>query len=367
MTTKNLLHDRRFLPLFLTQLFGCFADSLLKNAFIMLVTYKVTSSLLHSDYLVHLANLVLIVPFIILGSIAGEIADKYEKSFLIKIIKFVEIIIVLFALIGFKTNSITLLLCSIGLMGIHSTMFGPLKFSILPDQLEKSELVRANAYIEASTFIGILIGTMMGGLYNFYPMFVIVVLVATSILGFISSQYILKTPVLTEKLVINYNIIKGITNIIKYSYYKKNIFLSILGISWFWVIGTMFLVQMPSLCKEFLLASETIANAFFILFSLGIAVGSITYSKICTNYKISHSIILLTSIAIFGIDLYIAINNNYYSHLEKVQTLKEFLSYGNNLRISFDLFCISALSGSYALPLYANIQQFSQLIIDLVL
>lgn len=357
MTAENLLQDRRFLPLFLTQLFGCFSDALLKTAFIMLVTYSSTS--VYSDFLVSLANLVLIFPFIALGSIAGEVADKYEKSKLIKIIKFIEILIVLFAIICFTTKSIALLLFSIALMGVHSTMFGPLKFSILPEHLKKSELVVANAYIEASTFIGILIGTMIGGFYNLYPSFVLTTLLCSATSGFIASQYILKTKILNDKLAINFNVIKGTSNILKYSYYKKNIFLSILGISWFWVIGTMFLVQMPILCKEFLLASETIANIFFILFSVGIALGSLAYSKICVNYKISHSIILLGLIALVGIDLYLALNDDYYKYLGKVQNLQEFLRYSNNLRISFDLFCISALAGSFALPLYANIQNFS--------
>ena len=190
MTSQSLLNDRRFLPLFLTQLCGCFSDALLKTAFIMLVTYASSMQTFYSDFLVNLANLVLIFPFIALGSIAGEVADKYEKSKLIKIIKFIEILIVLFAILCFTTNSITLLLFSIALMGIHSTMFGPLKFSILPEHLKKSELVVANAYIEASTFIGILIGTMIGGFYNLYPSFVLTTLFCSAVSGFIASQYL---------------------------------------------------------------------------------------------------------------------------------------------------------------------------------
>ncbi|MFU7503371.1 MAG: MFS transporter, partial [Candidatus Tisiphia sp.] len=162
-----LFRDTRFLPIFIVQCCGCLNDSLLKNALIILITYKLSSQLVESTQLLVLAaNTVFVLPFVIFASIAGQVADRYERSTIVKIIKLFELSIVLFATYGFFDNSLVILFLSIFLMGIHSTFFGPIKYSVLPDHLYRNELLGANGFVEAGTFISILVGTIIGGYYT---------------------------------------------------------------------------------------------------------------------------------------------------------------------------------------------------------
>jgi acyl-[acyl-carrier-protein]-phospholipid O-acyltransferase/long-chain-fatty-acid--[acyl-carrier-protein] ligase len=179
---NNLFLDKRFMPLFITQFCGCLNDSILKSALIIMVMYKISSN--HSDEWVLLINAIFILPFIFFASIAGQIADKYEKSFLIKLIKFCEIFIVMLGIYGFMQSNLALLLSAITLMGVHSAFFGTLKFSIIPDHLEKEEFLKSSGYIEFGTFIGILMGTLLGGMYNFIPNFIYFLMILVALIGF---------------------------------------------------------------------------------------------------------------------------------------------------------------------------------------
>ena len=357
-----LLKDRRFFPLFITQFCGCFNDNLIKNALVMLVTYKLSNSMsMPAAFMILIANAVFISPFILFAGLAGQIADKFERSTIVKIIKFTEIGIALFAMYAFHHEQIIFLYICIGLMGTHSTFFGPLKYSMLPDHLHKDELLGANGYIEAGTFISILIGTLLGGFYISGANFVIFTMIFFAIAGFVASFYIPKSNNASPDLVINYNLFEETVNVLKYSYAKKQIFLTTLGISWFWFIGAALLAEIPMLAREVFRADETVANLFLAIFSIGVGFGSFWCNKLFEN-EITTKYVFISAIGISlcGIDLFFASKLSAIKYEpETLISVWDFLASLNNWRILLDLFLLSAISGLYVVPLFAVMQYFS--------
>jgi acyl-[acyl-carrier-protein]-phospholipid O-acyltransferase/long-chain-fatty-acid--[acyl-carrier-protein] ligase len=357
-----LFKSKRFLPIFITQFFSCFNDNLLKNSLIILVTYKLSEQLiLPAIFIVLLANALFIIPYILFAGIAGQIADKYENTIIIKIVKFIEIIISIAAVYGFYTENVLLLLILIFFMGVHSAFFGPIKYSILPNHLKRDELIPANGYIEGSTFFSILVGTLIGGLYVGASNIVISILVFSSIIGFISSFYIPKTTNFNSNLVINKNIVKEIFVIMKYANSRRNLLLCILGISWFWFLGSALLSQVPLLAKEVLYADYGVSNLFLAVFSIGVAVGSFLCKKIVSN-EVTVKYLFISSIGVsfFGIDLYFACKTCYnVCDINSLQNIFTFLSDIKSWRILLDLFCMSSITGVYVVPLYAVMQYYS--------
>ena len=356
-----LFKDIRFLPLFIVQFCGCLNDSVLKNALIILVTYKLSSELAQPQLLILLANIIFILPFALFASLAGQIADRYERSFVVKIIKLIEVIIVLLASYGFIHNNLHILFVCIGLMGIHSTFFGPIKYSSLPDHLEKRELLGANGFVEAGTFISILIGTIIGGFYNFNPVLVIFILIIISVIGVMSSNFLPKSNNANPEIKINLNLIQETINIIKYAHSKKRVYLAILGISWFWFIAAAILAQIPSLTKDILGADEVVANLFIATFSIGVGAGSFLCSKIFKN-EITTKYIFISAlgISLFGVDLFFASTISAVNYEpEQLKSLYVFLSKKHNWRIVIDLFFLAAIGGLYVVPLFAVMQYFS--------
>lgn len=357
-----LFNDKRFLPIFIVQLCGCINDSILKSALIILITYKLSTSLTVSSYtLVMLANFLFVVPFIIFASLSGQIADRYERTVIVKIVKILEILIVLCGAYGFIETNLAILFTTIALMGTHSTFFGPLKYSVLPDHLKKHELISANGYIEAATFLAILIGTMIGGFYNRYEMNILYLSLIIATTGAVTSFWMPKSNNSNDKIKINYNIFSGTYKILKYAYSRNKVYLTILGISWFWFFGAAILAQIPLLTKETLGADENVANLFLITFSIGVGVGSFLCNKIIGN-KISTKYVFTAAlgISIFCLDLYFAtVVAQVKYHPEHLKSVYEFLSKKHYWRILIDLFFLAVLAGLYAVPLYATMQYFT--------
>ncbi|MCF8462288.1 MAG: MFS transporter [Rickettsiaceae bacterium] len=357
---KNIFFSTAFFPLFITQLCGCFNDLLLKNAFFIMVTYTALEPSSNSGILINFANSLFVLPYIIFGSFVGQLSDKYDKTKIVRLIKVAEVIIVVFAIISFKLNSVYLLLCAIAFMGLHSTFFGPVKFSLLPEHLSKADLVPANAYIEASTFLAILFGTIAGNFYTVYPLAVIITLMSVAIIGYISSTFIPSGSTVKHDVKIDFNLIRSNVNLLKYSYSKKNIFYNILGISWFWAEGSVFMGQLPELCKNVLHATEIVASFCFIVFAIGVSSGCLIYNRIyAARRSVQHNINILLLITLVGIDFYYLCSSEYYSKLTELQNLTQFLAVYSNVRITIDLFIMAALAGAYVLPLYTLLQYFS--------
>ncbi|WP_375326761.1 acyl-[ACP]--phospholipid O-acyltransferase [Candidatus Tisiphia endosymbiont of Nemotelus uliginosus] len=357
-----LFRDVRFLPIFVVQFCGCVNDNVMKNALIMLITYQLSSQLvLSASLMVLAANTIFVLPFVLFASLAGQLADRYERSMLVKVIKLLELFIAIFAAYGFRGNNLGILFVSIFLMGIHSTFFGPIKYSVLPDHLHKDELLGANGFVEAGTFFSILVGTIIGGYYTINGNLIIMVLIIIATIGLISSLFMPRSGNSNPKIKINFNLYQESMEMLKYAKTKKQIYLAILGISWFWFISAAIFSQIPALAKETLGADENVANLFLATFSIGVGVGSFLCSKILEN-EITTKYIFLAAIgiSIFGIDLFFASRIGMIQYEpEQLRSILVFLSKKHNWRIIIDLFFISAIGGVYIVPLYAVLQYFS--------
>lgn len=363
MTTQfHLLKTKRFLPLFVTQFFNAFNDNVFKNALVILVTYKIAQSAASEQFLIAIAGGIFILPFFLLSATAGQIADKYEKSTIIKIIKSTEVLFMIIGSIGFFLNNLFLLFATLFFLGTHSTFFGPIKYSILPIHLHKNELIGGNGLIEAGTFVAILIGQVLGGsviLLNNGVSYITIALLSIAVLGLISSFLIPKALPGQPNLKFSFNIFKETWRIVNITRQKKDIFLAVLGISWFWFIGATFITQFPTLTKNTLSANESIFTLFLTDFSLGIGAGSLLCNRLLKG-KISTKYVPLAilGMSVFIFDMYLATKgiNVTADHLFN---LTEFLKSPNNIRILIDVFLLTICGGLFIVPLYALIQERS--------
>jgi len=353
----TLLKEKRFLPFFLTQFFGAFNDNVFKNALVIMIAFKVAGD---SDMLVNLAAALFILPFFLFSAVAGQIADKYEKSALIRKIKFTEIIIMSVAAMGFYLNNVALLLFVLFLMGFQSSLFGPVKYGYLPQHLHKDELVGGNGLIESSTFLSILLGTILGGLLialdSVLPIAISVLCIAMA--GFISSQFIPKTAASSPEIKLNFNIFKATFNNIKFLPSNRVVFLSVLAISWFWFYGSIFLMQIPNFSKKVLFGDEAVVTWLLSMFSIGIGLGSLLCEKL-SGKRVEIGLVPLGAIglAIFGWDLATAAQQ--WPVFTDILTFEQFWAVNGSLRILLDLAFIGASGGLYIVPLYALVQERS--------
>lgn len=359
----NLLRSRRFLPLFITQFFGAFNDNVFKNAFLIWFTYDIASKLnMDAQAMVTIASGLFVLPFFLFSALAGQIADKFEKSKIVRIIKIAEIVIMIFAFVGFYLENIYLLLLLVFLMGVHSTFFGPIKYSLLPETLKDKELVSGNALIEGGTFLAILLGTILGGLVIRSQNGIEIVCSAIllfAVVGYVSSRYILKTPISDPGLKIGLNFLLQTWKIIGFARKKKSVWLSIIGISWFWFIGITFLSQFPIYTKNIINGDEFIVTIFLSIFSIGIGVGSVMCNKLLKG-EINGSLVPVGSLGIsFGILLF-CLASNLYQTPENIISLGEFFCSGYaSYLIILSLLTIAIFSGVYIVPLYAIMQHRS--------
>jgi len=275
------MSERRFAPYFFTQFLGAFNDNVFKNALVILLTYKIVSS--NSSILVNLAAVVFILPFFLLSPLAGQIADKFEKSGLIRRIKLIEIGIMLLGVIGIYLNSIPWLMAVLFIMGAQSAFFGPIKYSILPQHLSREELMGGNALVEGGTFLAILLGTILGGIlagFEHYALPVSLAIVTFSVLGFACSYLIPSAQAESPDLEIDFNPVRSGMKIFSALKSDKSNFYTVFGISWFWFFGATFLTQLPNFSREYLMGSPYVATLMMAMFSIGIGLGSLLSSKL---------------------------------------------------------------------------------------
>jgi len=250
----KLLSSKRFLPFFVTQFLGAFNDNVYKNALVILITYTMAENAgLSPQIMVTLAAGIFILPFFIFSAIAGQLADKWDKAQLIRYVKFAEIILMGGAAAGFYLDSISLLMVILFLMGTQSAFFGPLKYSILPDQLQEEELIGGNALVSAGTFIAILLGTIIGGLLILAEQGGIIVssiVIGIAFAGWLASLFIPPVQPAAADTIVNWHLLKETQIIIRQARQNSTVFHAILGISWFWLFGATFLSQFPTFAKD---------------------------------------------------------------------------------------------------------------------
>jgi acyl-[acyl-carrier-protein]-phospholipid O-acyltransferase/long-chain-fatty-acid--[acyl-carrier-protein] ligase len=360
---SHLLKSKRFLPLFITQFFGAFNDNVFKNAFLIWFTYDIATKLnMNAQAMVTLASGLFVLPFFLFSALSGQVADKFEKSKITRIVKIAEILIMAFSFVGFYFENIYLLLFLVFLMGIHSTFFGPIKYSLLPETLKDDELVSGNALIEGGTFLAILLGTILGGVVIRSQSGIEIVCAAVvlfAVIGYIASRFIPKTKISDPDLKIGLNIFSQTWKIISYSKKENTVWLSIIGISWFWFIGLTFLSQFPIYTKDIINGDEFIVTLFLSVFSVGIGLGSVMCNKLLKG-QINGRLVPFGSIGIsIGILLF-CLASNLYQTPETIISLKEFFSNSyHSYFITLSLLMIAIFSGIYIVPLYAIMQHRS--------
>lgn len=353
-----LLGTKRFAPFFLTQFLGAFNDNVFKNVLIILIAYTFSRNMATgSNTLINVAAGLFILPFFLFSALAGQIADKYEKSMLIKRIKFVEILIMAGGSVAFYLQNVYLLLFFLFLMGAQSTFFGPLKYSIIPQHLKPSEVVGGNAMVEMGTFVSILLGTIAGGVLGQMESGMIIGSAAVLIiafLGFLSSLYIPRAAPPIPDMKVNFNLFSQTFTTIQYGRKVHSVFLSILAISWFWFLGLAYLTQLPIYTKDVLKGAESVLTLLLTMFSIGIGIGSLLCERL-SGKKVELGLVPLGSIglSIFGIDLFFAYKTPAISYL---MGIREFLNTAGGVRVLSDLILIGIFGGFYSVPLLSFIQ-----------
>ena len=361
MANKNqfrLLLERRFGPFFLTQLLGAFNDNVYKNALVILVAYHAASySSLEPNLLTNAAAGIFILPFLLFSASAGQIADKYEKSVIIRVIKAIEVAIMVIAGAGLLLKSLPLLFAALFLLGLHSTFFGPVKYAILPQALTPAELIGGNGLVEMGTFVAILAGTLVAGVLVAVDNgvgWVSTLILIVSVLGFLASLAIPKAPAAAASLAFDWNPFRETWSNLKFAKRNRTVFLSLLGISWFWFYGAMFLSQFPNYSKVVLGGNEHVVTLLLALFSIGVAAGSLLCERL-SGHKVEIGLVPFGSIglSVFAVDLFFATPG---SVAQADSGAWQFLMQPGSWRIALDLLLIGLFGGFYIVPLYALIQ-----------
>jgi len=356
-----LLSSQRFLPYFVTQALGAFNDNLFKNALLLLITFGGLAAQEDTALYTNLAAGLFILPFFLFSPIAGQIADKHEKSQLIRYVKALEILIMGLAATALFLDNPIILLALLFLMGLQSALFGPVKFALLPQHLKEEELVGGNALVEMGTFLAILGGTITAGLLfdlEQAKFWIALGLVAFSLFGYATSRYIPNAPANNPSLVMNWNPISEIKNTLSQAKQTRSVYLSILAISWFWFLGASYLTQFPNFARDYLGGNTQIVTLLLTLFSLGVALGSLLCERL-SGHKIELGIVPIGSLgmSLFGIDLFFACQN---LNIKSDMTAFTFISDSNHWRLMFDIAMISAFGGIFVVPLQALIQNRSE-------
>lgn len=358
LTSLYLLKERKFLPLFLTQFFGAFNDNAFKLAMLTLISYRLTDTQGQSEFYQALASALFIIPFFIVSSISGQLADKYDKAVLTRLIKIFELLLIIIGGIGLYISNIVLMMITLTGMGIHSAFFGPIKYAILPDHLEHNELLIATGFIEGSTFLAILFGTTLGtlsiGANSGVPYLAIGITLVAAFLGLFASTFIPSAPSSSKDLKVDFRIDRATWLMLKQANKSTGLFIAILTISWFWLVGAVLLTKLPDYCHYVLGANTTVFALFLALFSIGIALGSVSINLILKGsitLRVVPPAMLFFTCFIF--DIYWAspeLNNQLFP------TFLSFFAQLKHWRIALDLFMLGFCGGLFVVPLYTYLQ-----------
>jgi MFS family permease len=352
-----LLGQRRFAPFFVTQFLGAANDNIFKYAFTLLVAYHGTRfAALDPAIAVNLIAGLFILPFLLFSATSGQIADKVDKARLMRWVKLLEVVIMAAGAWGLVTHSFGVLLACTFLMGTHSTVFGPAKYAYLPAHLEADEIVGGNGLVEGGTFLAILLGTIAaGGLIEAGrgEWLVAATCLALAAAGLAASLAIPPTPAADPALAIDWNPLRVTTDNLRIARREPTVFVALLGISWLWFYGAVFLTQFPQFARDVLGGGPAVATLSLTAFSIGIGFGSLLCERLSRRLALGLVPLGSVGMTVFVVDLYFAVRG---LPLARNQGLAHFISQAQHWRVLADLFLLAACAGLYSVPLYALIQ-----------
>lgn len=361
-TTTHLLRQRRFLPLFVTQLLNAFNDNLYKNAMVLFVVYSVYNSEAAEAQFSAIASALFILPFFLLSAISGQLADMRDKARIIRAVKLAEIFIMLcgatglvLAWHGMMTHNVAipLMLAALFAMGVHSTFFGPIKYAILPQHLKKDEVLAGTGLVEAGTYIAILFGTILAG---WIPVeWAAAGVVLTALVGYVTSRQVPPAEPLGERQEIDRHVIRSSINLIRDTMHEREVFLAIMAISFFWTIGAVLFIQFPPLAKNVLLASKEVASLFLVMFSIGVAIGSVSINALLKGrVSARYSPISVIFMGIFVAGFWVVCRAWQAGTTgTELMGVAEFLSHPLAFAVLGMLLLIAIAGGMFVVPLYA--------------
>ena len=372
----SLLQDRAFWPLLIVQFLGAFNDNFFKNALVILMAFQsLTLNGLSPEKLIALASGIFIFPFFLFSAVAGQIADKYEKSCLIVSVQGLEIFIMTIAVFGFMTKNLMVLLTALFFMGLQSALFGPLKYAYAPQILSEKSLVPANAFLQSSTFLAILSGTLLGGMMVAVPergiQYICVGIIALAVLGFLFSLWILKASPSEPNLRFQYNPFTSTKRLLAYVWQKPPICFAVLCLSWFWFYGATMLALLPTYGKKVLGGNESVVVFLLTLFSIGIGLGCLTCAVYAQRTKYSENLgktankykRALTPALLGALGLSLFLLDLFWQSLDKVAhtstglSWAEFIQNPRHFRVIFDLTMIAFSGGLFFVPLMTFLQK----------
>lgn len=376
-TSTRLLHRRRFLPLFVTQLLNAFNDNLYKTAMVLFVVYSVYNDEAQEAQFSAIASGVFIAPFFLLSAMAGQLADMRDKARIIRIVKAAEIAIMSIGAAGLLIAwqhaecatlggqcllgaphpalaglAIPLLLAALFAMGVHSTFFGPIKYAILPQHLERDEVLSGTGLVEAGTYIAILFGTILAGWIPVEAAAVGIVL--TALIGYATSRFVPDAPAQGETVPLDWNVFTSSARLIRSSMKSPQVFYAIVSISFFWTIGAVLFIQFPPLAKNTLLASKEVASLFLVIFSIGVAVGSVAINKLLkgeVSARFAPASVLVMGAFVVG--FYLVARSWDPGAEPGLLGVRDFIAHPGAPLLMLMLFGIALSGGMFVVPLYA--------------
>ncbi len=349
----HLLRARRFLPLFATQFLGAFNDSLFKQAVVLFVTYQLYSDPAKEFQFSSIAQGLFILPFFLFSALAGQLADDHDKSRVIRIIKLAEIAIMVVGGAGIILANIPLMLAAVFAMGVHSSFFGPIKYAILPQHLERDEVLGGTGLVEAGTYLAILGGTILAGFLAPNPAFAAAATFGLAVLGFLAGREVPPAPPAADRIPIDHHIIRSSIALVSATMKIPRLFLAILSISFFWTIGAVLIIIFPPLVKNVLGANEQVASMFIAIFSIGIAIGSVLINRLLKNQvsaRFSPASVL--AMGAFVVLLHF-VAMSWGEHPTELTSLANFLSHPSASLMILALLGVAISGGMFVVPLYA--------------
>ena len=361
LTSTYLLRQRRFLPLFATQLLNAFNDNLYKNAMVLFVVYEVYRSAEDEAQFSAIASGLFILPFFVLSALAGQLADMRDKARIIRLVKAAEIAIMAVGAIGLllawqglltTAVAIPLMLVALFAMGVHSTFFGPIKYAILPQHLHKDEVLAGTGLVEAGTYLAILFGTILAG---WIPVqWAAAGIMLTALVGYLTSRQVPPAPPIEPDQPIDRHIIRSSIALVRNTMHQHEVFYAILAISFFWTIGAVLFIQFPPLAKNVLLAEKEVASLFLVVFSVGVAIGSIAINALLkgqVSARFAPASVLAMGAAV---GLFYLVCRVWHIEAEgDLMGVAEFLSHPLAFLVLLTLLLIAVSGGMFVVPLYA--------------